>query len=193
MIAKRRVDFVTGNINSYARILNDPAQLEKIKTYNQLSASIAELQRERDEQKETARVEKKKQDADKKQHVKEKERDAKDVHDRLLLLCQEHVVKDLHHVLSLNVKNSSTTLQIVKPDKMQILRHVFNHPEAKTGLKKARADELLTHLLSSPEGEMNDNALQANLDSNADNSGTTDDAVAGDIADVINFDMPELV
>ena len=106
-------------------------------------------------------MEKEKQYVDNKQHVKEKERDAKDMHDRLLPLCQEH----------------ATTSQIVKPDRMQILRHVFNHPEAKTGLKKARADELLTHLLSSPEGEMNDNALQANLDSNADNSGTTDDAV----------------
>ena len=31
VIAKRRIDFVTGNINRYARISNDPAQLEKIK------------------------------------------------------------------------------------------------------------------------------------------------------------------
>ena len=49
VIAKRRVDFVSGNVNSYARILNGSAQLEKIKTCNQLSASIAQLQRERDE------------------------------------------------------------------------------------------------------------------------------------------------
>ena len=58
MIAKRRVDFVTGNINSYARILNGPAQLEKIKTYNQLAASIAELQRDREERKKAARAKK---------------------------------------------------------------------------------------------------------------------------------------
>ena len=59
-IAKRRVDFVSGNVNSYARILNGPAQLERIKTYNQLSASIAQLQRERDEQKLATKAQKKK-------------------------------------------------------------------------------------------------------------------------------------
>ena len=58
VIAKRLVDFVTGNINSYARILNGPAQLEKIKTYNQLAASIAELQRDREERKKAARAKK---------------------------------------------------------------------------------------------------------------------------------------
>ena len=57
MIAKRRVDFVTGNINRYARILNGPVQLENIKTFNQLAASIAELQQDMDEKKEAADVE----------------------------------------------------------------------------------------------------------------------------------------
>ena len=41
VIANRRIDSITGN--SYARILSGPTQLEKIKTYNQLSASIAQL------------------------------------------------------------------------------------------------------------------------------------------------------
>ena len=60
VIAKRRVEFVSGNVNSYARILNGPAQLEKIKTYNQLSASIAQLQRERDVQKLASKAQQKK-------------------------------------------------------------------------------------------------------------------------------------
>ena len=56
VIAKRRVGFVTGNVNSYAWVLISLAQLDKIKTYNQLSAYIVELQRERDKEKETSCV-----------------------------------------------------------------------------------------------------------------------------------------
>ncbi len=40
-IAKRRIDFMTGNVNSYARILNGPAQLDSISTYNNLAASLS--------------------------------------------------------------------------------------------------------------------------------------------------------
>ena len=134
-------------------------------------------------------MEKKKQDVDKKQHVKEKERDTNDVHDRLLPLRQEHVAKGLQHVLSLNVKNGSTTSETVKPNKMQLLKHVFNHPEAKTSLKKAWADELLTALLSSPEGVIHANALDASLNSNTDNTGTAVNGVVGDYADVMNFEL----
>ena len=39
-IAKRRVDFVAGNIDSYARILNGPAHLESICSFNKLAASV---------------------------------------------------------------------------------------------------------------------------------------------------------
>jgi hypothetical protein len=59
VIAKRRIDIVTGNINSYARVLNGPHQLEKIKTYNELAATMAVLKEERtkmqDEQREKKR------------------------------------------------------------------------------------------------------------------------------------------
>ena len=65
VIAKRRVNFVTGNINSYARVLNGPAQIEKIKTFNQLTTSIAELRRDRDEKYDAAIAEKKKRDEEK--------------------------------------------------------------------------------------------------------------------------------
>ena len=189
VIAKRRVDFVTGNVNSYAWVLISLAQLDKIKTYNQLSAYIVELQRERDKEKETSCVQKKKQDEEKKKSSKEKEHKDKDVHDRILPLCQEHVTKGLKHRLSLNVKNGSTTSETVKPNKMQLLKHVFNHPEAKTSLKKAWSDELLTALISSPEGVIHANALDASLNSNTDNTGTAVNGVVGDYADVMNFEL----
>ena len=40
-IAKRRIDFMTGNVNSDARILNGPEQLDSISTYNNLAASLS--------------------------------------------------------------------------------------------------------------------------------------------------------
>ena len=46
-VARRRVDFVTGNVSIYARISNGPAQIEIIKSYSHLLASMVELQREK--------------------------------------------------------------------------------------------------------------------------------------------------
>ena len=102
-IARRRIDFVTGNVNSYARILNGPAQIEKIKTYNQLSASIAQLQRDREANTEASRAQKKKVDLEKAAKKLEKEREAKELHYKLLPICQEHVRKGLLHVLALKL------------------------------------------------------------------------------------------
>jgi len=42
-LAKRRIEFVNGNVNSYARVLNGQAQMDAIKTYNDLAASLAIL------------------------------------------------------------------------------------------------------------------------------------------------------
>ena len=39
--------FFSGNVNIYARILNGAAQLDKIKSYNQLAAWMALLQQEK--------------------------------------------------------------------------------------------------------------------------------------------------
>ncbi len=48
VITKRCIEFISGNVNSYARILNGPQKLERIQTFNDLSASIAVLKRKRD-------------------------------------------------------------------------------------------------------------------------------------------------
>jgi hypothetical protein len=37
---------MTGNVNSYALILNGPSQLDSIKTYNDLAASLSEYSNE---------------------------------------------------------------------------------------------------------------------------------------------------
>lgn len=111
-IAKRRVDMVSGNVNSYARILNGPEQIESIKTYNQLAASMAIVRRERDERNEAAK-EKKKQDEAKKAS-KKAEKQQKELEDmqRLGPICEEHVGKGLDHVLGLKVGQRREILTI---------------------------------------------------------------------------------
>ena len=60
MLAKQRIDMITGNVNSYARILNGPVQLDKMKTFNEVAASIAVIRKERNEKNEAMHVQKKK-------------------------------------------------------------------------------------------------------------------------------------
>ncbi len=52
VIAKCRIEFVHGNANSYAQILNGTQQLEQIQTFNDLSSSISIVQKEKEEEKE---------------------------------------------------------------------------------------------------------------------------------------------
>ena len=52
---------ITGNVNSYARILNGPMQLDKIKTFNKVAASIAVIRKERDKKNEAMCLQKKKE------------------------------------------------------------------------------------------------------------------------------------
>ena len=53
--AKCKRDFVTGNVNSYSRILNAEKNLEKFKDYTELAVGLGMLNAEKDEKsKETA-------------------------------------------------------------------------------------------------------------------------------------------
>jgi hypothetical protein len=49
--AKRKQDFISGNINSYSRIMNDKASMELINDYNGLAASLAMMNAEKDKKK----------------------------------------------------------------------------------------------------------------------------------------------
>lgn len=48
-IAKRKLYFINGNVNSYSRVLNNPKQLDMIKEYCDLGATLAEISTERSE------------------------------------------------------------------------------------------------------------------------------------------------
>lgn len=99
VIARRRVDFVAGNINSYARILNGPAQLEKIRDFNQMAASVSVLRRERIDKAEKTRERKKKEDVGKAEKKLEKEREDQEKRQE----AEAHVEKGFDHVMSLTL------------------------------------------------------------------------------------------
>ena len=83
-IARKHIDFISGNVNSYARILNGTVQLDKIRTYNDLTASLSEYQWEKKHLNEKARVHKKNTDEDRDARNLEKDRKAREEHVRLL-------------------------------------------------------------------------------------------------------------
>lgn len=111
-IAKRRVEMISGNINSYARILNGPSQLKDIQTYNQLAASMAVVRRERDKKNDAAKEKKKMDEAEKALKKAEKEQKALEEKQRLGPVCKEHVEKGLSHVLDLRVDARKEILRI---------------------------------------------------------------------------------
>ena len=58
---------------------------------------------------------------------------------RILPICQGHIAKGIEHLLYLNLDA-----------KIDILKHVFNHQEAKLALRVARENKFLQELLSPP-------------------------------------------
>lgn len=100
VIAKRRIEFIEGNVNSYAKILNGPEQLKRIKAFNQLSASIATHQREKQADKEAAKERKKQKEAQAALDLAEQKRKEKEEHDRLAPGCRADVEKGIDHVLN---------------------------------------------------------------------------------------------
>ena len=50
-IAKRRLDIIEGNVNSYSKLRNDPKRLKRIKYFNQICASVADISEEVQQQK----------------------------------------------------------------------------------------------------------------------------------------------
>ena len=64
-LAKRRLDFIDGNTNSYAKCLNDPRRLKETRELNELVASVAEVTAEAIKEKAKKKEHKDKEAADK--------------------------------------------------------------------------------------------------------------------------------
>jgi hypothetical protein len=82
---------MTGNVNSYQRILNDPAQLESIKTYNNLAASLSEYHTDVQAQKAIVLAKKQKGKVEKAAKKALREMQAAEQHLLLLSICTQHV------------------------------------------------------------------------------------------------------
>ena len=117
-IAKRRIEFINGNTNSYARVLNGPDQFEQIKDYNDLASSIAALNKERDDDKKKAAEKKKQDDTERADKRAEKERKEKAERERLAPELTADVERGLTWVLGLNGTR-----------KHQMLKFHFGYPE----------------------------------------------------------------
>ena len=133
---------VTGNINSYARLCNGPYQLKQLQQCNGPTASLSVLNAEKQEQAELARKKKKKEGKDREARKAEKARKAKEEEEQSLPIVKELVSHGLSHCLSQ-----------VLPTKIKILKYQFNHSEAKSSLKLARADKLLTDCFAAMHDE----------------------------------------
>ena len=104
----------TGNVCSYARVLNGPQQVEKIKTFNELAATMATLRKERDQAKAESSARRKEEEQRKAARKAEKEREASMKQNELGPVCKAHVDKGLEHVLTLKV-----------PERRDVLRYHF--------------------------------------------------------------------
>jgi len=105
---------VAGNVTSYARVLNGPQQLDKIRTYNDLAATMAVLKKEKEQMREETNARKKKLEEQKATRKAEKEREAISKANEMAPVCKAHVDQGLDHVLKLKV-----------PEQRDILRYHF--------------------------------------------------------------------
>jgi hypothetical protein len=104
-IARHRIGFMTGSVNSYAQILNGLSQSECISTYNNLAASLSAYHSEVQAQNAIAVAEKQISVVEK--AAKKVLRDTQVTQQCLLLLpiCTHHVSGGLTHCLTLNLNS----------------------------------------------------------------------------------------
>lgn len=126
-VARRCIEFISGNINSYTRILNGPQQLAQIKTYNDLATSILVLKAESLENE--ARLREEKKDEEKAAAKAKKMKENKEERERMAPGCRDNVEKGIDHVLRLNMTQ-----------RKQILKFHF-HFGVQTGLYKMKLPE----------------------------------------------------
>ena len=92
--------------------MNGPTQLHKIKSYNEVAASIVLIRKERDERREVAKAKKKQDEIDK--AIKKAKKETKDAEEfeRLAPVCRAHVEEGIEHVLSLKNKERKDILRV---------------------------------------------------------------------------------
>ena len=110
-ISTRRMDIMQNNVRSYARVLNDPAQLNKIKDFNELSASLAAYSREVEAGKSKSKAEKEEKEAKLKTKREEAAKKAKEERKTLAPGCKKDVEAGLEFVLGLTAPRKKQILK----------------------------------------------------------------------------------
>ena len=137
-LAKRKVHAISGNVNSYARVLNGEHQMKDVKDYNALAASLSVFQRERAEQDEQRQREKKRTDEAKAAKKRAKEEQEKAEREMLLPGCKEDVeVRGKAYVLGCNLTR-----------KKQIIKYYFEHKGPISSLKRDDVNALIEKFFS---------------------------------------------
>jgi hypothetical protein len=132
-MAKRRVEFISGNVNSYARVMNSQEHLDKATEANGLAAILGEMKADGEEERATRAAEKKTEDAE-----REKRREAaaqKEQEKRTMLLPS----------LLVTAEELATRAKIIDAvnigDLKDLLKYFFEPPLA--GLSKMKRAELV--------------------------------------------------
>ena len=137
-IAKRRLDIMSGNVGSYARVLNGAAQMSQIKNFNDLSASIAAMNAEKAKRDAQKQEEKKKIEAEKAEKKRQQKLKEQEDRDRLLPECKEDVEE----------RGKVFVLNCTVPRKKEILKHYFGHKAPLYKTAKAGVDQLIEDYFS---------------------------------------------
>ena len=147
-VARRRIEFISGNINSYARILNGPQQLAQIKTYNDLAASISVLKAESLENEARLREEKKKKDEEKAAAKAKKMKENEEERERMAPGCRDDVEKGIDHVLRRNMTR-----------RKQILKFHFGVQTGLYKMKLPETEQMLRSFMTPANIDVNDDAF----------------------------------
>ena len=145
-LAKRRLDFIDGNTNSYAKCLNDPRRLKETRELNELVASVAEVTAEAIKEKAKKKEHKDKEAADK---IAKKAREAAAKEERRLdqvPILTAYVDKYTNKAREVNY---NTLLKEIKKDKAikaAVLRDILNDyfKMTKAEVLGAKLPQLLT-------------------------------------------------
>mmetsp|Transcript_22707 Transcript_22707/g.37416 ORF Transcript_22707/g.37416 Transcript_22707/m.37416 type:complete len:216 (+) Transcript_22707:259-906(+) len=123
--------------------LDGPCQMESVKTYNNLAASIAEYNREKQKVEEERRKAKKKNDEDKEAKKRLQQEQERVEHERMLPGCKEDVeIRGKVFVLGCNLKR-----------KREILKHYFRHDKPLYKTNAPEANELINEYFAKMAGD----------------------------------------
>ena len=139
---------MSGNVGSYARVLNGAAQMSQIKNFNDLAASIAEMNRDKAKWDEQKQEEKKKIEAEKAEKKRQQKLKEQEDRNQLKPGCLEDVeVRGKVFVLNCNV-----------PRKKDILKYYFDHDTPLYKLAMADVDQLIEDYFGKMESAVADAA-----------------------------------